>query len=718
MEVFVAGSVRARASPGGRGSAPERGDGPGRAFDLVAHLTRRGLAAEVVASRARVTGRRRGGIPGALDAARRRAERGIDAGLSPPRAALARGMVLGQDEAIAPAVRDDFRASGLSHVLAVSGQNVMLLAALALPLLAATGLPAGARIGATVRPGGRLRAAGGRRSVASAGGRDGDRVAGRPRGVAAGFALVRAAAGGVRDARREPARGGRSGLAALLRRGGRHPRAGLPAAPARSSWLPRAPAEGVAVTVAATLATAPLLAFHFGSVSLASLPANVVALPLVAPIMWLGMLRAALAQLGAVGEAAGSLAQPAGDLLGLALDPLLGALSRVALVFAELPGAQVAAPLPTAVSVGLAYAGLAALALAARALARRSEATRETTAARWRRLPRARRAAASLAAALALIVPATLLLRTPGPPGELTVSFLDVGQGDATLIQHPDGTAVLFDGGPPEGRVVRLLRRGGRSAPHGPRDDPRLPRPPRRAAPRWSTVSRSTSWSTAATARADRDFRAVVAAAQRRGARRVPGIAPMTLRVGGLRHPHPRPAATGARARRPRIRTPGGGGRGQRRAASTSSSPGDAESPSLVSLPLPDVEAMKVSHHGSADPGLPAVLDRLRPEVAAIEVGEENTYGHPAPSTLTALRRAHAEVARTDRDGTVRLTVADGERRRRSAPGSDGDRLDLPATRRLRVLAAVLRGDRHRGDHGSEPRRTRRRRGTRPGSPA
>ena len=53
------------------------------------------------------------------------------------------------------------------------------------------------------------------------------------------------------------------------------------------------------------------------------------------------------------------------------------------------------------------------------------------------------------------------LLRGLGPPGELTVRFLDVGQGDATLIQHPDGTAVLFDGGPPEGGVVRLLRKAG-----------------------------------------------------------------------------------------------------------------------------------------------------------------------------------------------------------------------------------------------------------------
>ena len=60
-------------------------------------------------------------------------------GCSPPAAALAEGMVLGQDERIDQAVRDEFRASGLAHVLAVSGQNVMLLAALALPLLAAAG---------------------------------------------------------------------------------------------------------------------------------------------------------------------------------------------------------------------------------------------------------------------------------------------------------------------------------------------------------------------------------------------------------------------------------------------------------------------------------------------------------------------------------------------------------------------------------------------------
>jgi competence protein ComEC len=70
---------------------------------------------------------------------------------------------------------------------------------------------------------------------------------------------------------------------------------------------------------------------------------------------------------------------------------------------------------------------------------------------------------------------------------------------------------------------------------------------------------------------------------------------------------------------------------------------------------------MKVSHHGSGDPGLPQVLERLRPQVAAIEVGKGNSYGHPAPETLWTLHAAVPHVYRTDRDGTVTLTVRAGQ---------------------------------------------------------
>jgi competence protein ComEC len=113
---------------------------PDASFDFAAHLRRRGIAGELLVKRVRLTGARRGGIVGVLDGLRRRAERTVAAGLPESDAALALGMVLGEDERIDSATRDDWRDAGLSHLLAVSGQNVMLLMALALPLLVAAGV--------------------------------------------------------------------------------------------------------------------------------------------------------------------------------------------------------------------------------------------------------------------------------------------------------------------------------------------------------------------------------------------------------------------------------------------------------------------------------------------------------------------------------------------------------------------------------------------------
>jgi competence protein ComEC len=86
----------------------------------------------------------------------------------------------------------------------------------------------------------------------------------------------------------------------------------------------------------------------------------------------------------------------------------------------------------------------------------------------------------------------------------------------------------------------------------------------------------------------------------------------------------------------------------------------DAESDVLAGLDLGPVDVLKVSHHGSADPGLPALLERLRPRLAAIEVGRRNVYRHPAAATVRALRAAGAAVVRTDRDGSVSVEPAAG----------------------------------------------------------
>jgi competence protein ComEC len=153
----------------------------------------------------------------------------------------------------------------------------------------------------------------------------------------------------------------------------------------------------------------------------------------------------------------------------------------------------------------------------------------------------------------------------------------------------------------------------------------------------------------------DRDFRALLAEAGERGVRRVRAVAPLTVRAGGLTitvlSPPPRPKGPPPEDPNPRavVALVDAGGLDLLLSA-------DAESDTLGGLTLPDVDAMKVPHHGSSDPGLPDLLQRLRPEMAAIEVGE-NGYGHPAPSTLGALREAGIPTWRTDRDGTITLTA-------------------------------------------------------------
>jgi competence protein ComEC len=149
---------------------------------------------------------------------------------------------------------------------------------------------------------------------------------------------------------------------------------------------------------------------------------------------------------------------------------------------------------------------------------------------------------------------------------------------------------------------------------------------------------------------------AVLAEADRRGIRRVKALAPLTLRAGALTirvlSPAPRPAGPPPDDPNPRgvVAIVSSGGFDLMLSA-------DAESEALLPLALPHVEAIKVPHHGSSDPGLPEVLRRLRPQVAGIEVGAGNSYGHPAPSTLAALRAAGVHTYRTDRDGTISLSV-------------------------------------------------------------
>jgi competence protein ComEC len=68
------------------------------------------------------------------------------------------------------------------------------------------------------------------------------------------------------------------------------------------------------------------------------------------------------------------------------------------------------------------------------------------------------------------------------------------------------------------------------------------------------------------------------------------------------------------------------------------------------------VDVLKVAHHGARNGGAD-IIGALSPRLALISAGSGNDYGHPHPETLDALEAAGVHVARTDRGGTILLTV-------------------------------------------------------------
>jgi len=72
-------------------------------------------------------------------------------------------------------------------------------------------------------------------------------------------------------------------------------------------------------------------------------------------------------------------------------------------------------------------------------------------------------------------------------------------------------------------------------------------------------------------------------------------------------------------------------------------------------------DVLKVAHHGSRTSTTDAFLARVRPRLAVVSVGAGNSYGHPNTDVLDRLRRAGAEVLRTDAEGAI-VARTDGAR--------------------------------------------------------
>ena len=254
----------------------------------------------------------------------------------------------------------------------------------------------------------------------------------------------------------------------------------------------------------------------------------------------------------------------------------------------------------------------------------------------------------SAGACLRALVVATALASTGCGRDSVDITFVDVGQGDATLIETPDGRIALVDAGESD-LGNRLHERGVERidllvASH-PHDDHigGLDEIVERF-PVGAYLDNGMTYDTQA-------YRRLLAAIDARSSITYLSAEPRTLRLGDVAvevlatHPAPQHANDGSVALLVRY--------GEFSVLLT----GDAEIEALDYLvesgAVPYVTVLKASHHGSDNGFTEDFLTAARPEVVVISVGAGNAYGHPGELALAAYYAAASDVYRTDLDGSV-----------------------------------------------------------------
>ncbi len=546
-------------------------------------------------------------------------------------AGLLVGFVTGDTRLLPAADRRALEATSLSHLTAVSGTNVAIVIAGVLAVTGAIGLGEGGRrlAVATVVPWfaflTRFEP-----SVLRA-------------GTMALLLVLAATRGQLRDARHalsvavlllvllDPRLAGSLGLLLSATATG----GVLVLAPALRSRLsariPRRVATLLAVTLGAQLAVLPVLLLAFGELSVASVPANLVAVPAAVVAATLAFAATALAVVSTeLAALVFALAAPgAAVVLGVG-----NALSEV--------GWRIELARPATV--------VAVLAAAVWTLARRAGRVR------W---------VAAIVLTTALGMVAAQPLAGGLPPAGLRVTAIDVGQGDAYLVESP-GARVLVDAGPDD-RAARWLARHGRRH----LDVVVITHPHRDHVAGAAAVLRTRSvgalwWRPLPTALPEAAEVLAVAAQQQVATRVVHRGA--RIRVGDLDievlHPPPgRPhqwARSEANETSTVLRITHLGARVLLA--------GDVEAEAQADLlaAVPDqlsAEVLAVPHHGAATSDVD-FLAHVAPRVALISAGADNRHGHPHEAIVSALEALGTQVRRTDLEGTVTIDVATPDRAR------------------------------------------------------
>jgi competence protein ComEC len=558
-----------------------------------------------------------------------------------PEGGILLGIALGDRGSIGPDLAHAFARSGTSHLLAISGFNMTLVASAVGALL--RGRCGGrARAIATVTAvvlysvlvglGASVVRSAVMAAITSLGLALGRRAA-AANGLCAAIAVMLALdPATIGDASFLLSAGATAGLLAFQ----------APLA-ARLGWLPPLVGDGLAATIAATLPTLPLVAGIFGRISLVSPLANVLAVPLFPALMATSV---ATVTAGAVSL---DLARPF-------------ALAAYAIAFALRLIVETAAGLPLA-AVDVPRGPLTAFALllicaAAVVAARRIRVPMPSLGSHLRRpppLPSRRAIALALSAVLVLVALGAGLALTATPA--FRVRALDIGQGDAFLVEA-DGKLALIDGGPDPNRLLAEL---GASLPAW-----------RRRIDLVALTHAHLDHGAGLLAVLDRYE--VGLAVDPRGLNAGPLADAWNARIaahGIARADVSAGSVVRLGAARIRVLAPNGDPlvdvpslvlRLELGSISILFS-GDATEAAQADLLLaPDALRARIyvpPHHGAGTPYGSALVGAVRPEVALISAGLDNRYGHPTPETLAAL--AGVPTYRTDRDGTIEVS-ADGAR--------------------------------------------------------
>jgi competence protein ComEC len=403
-------------------------------------------------------------------------------------------------------------------------------------------------------------------------------------------------------------------------------------------------------SLGAQLATTPIIVYYFNRASIIALAANLFVVPLAGFILPLG---AALAIIGSVGLVGGPIGLAFGYIaqaLGYVSWGLVNLTVMVVRLFAEVPYASVPVPTPDVLMI-ITYCFAVIIIL-------------NLGPSRW--------AKKGLVFGSLALVSLWVWVKVLTPDNLLSVTYLDVGQGDSAFIRFPDGSNMLIDGGGSLGskydvgeRVVNpfLLRHWAltidRMVVSHPDADHLMGL---LAVLKNRRVREVIDIGASHPSFAYRDFlRLVLAEGIGQDGYRTPYCG-MVLRKG---------KGWEATVLYPEVQG------GEFPKANNNSIVvkitygdvtflfvGDIESEAEEELVSTlggeiDVDILKVPHHGSSTSSSPIFLEATTPEVAVISVGRGNFYGHPAPEVMERYKSYGIDVYRTDEDGAVAV-VTDG----------------------------------------------------------